>query len=284
MAFTLSLAHASLVHLSPPDLIRVAAATGYSFVGLRLIPLGRPGEVRHVLAENPGSLKATRRALAETGVRVLDVEIAQIRDGLDPVSYRPALEEAADLGTQYVLTNVYTPDRSAAADGVAALCDLAQPLGLTIALEFVSFSDVSTLKDTIEMLRTADRPHAVVLVDALHFHASGEPVSALAELPADRVRYLHVCDGPRDVPSSPDDRRRIAREERLLPGEGGIDVAGIVGHLPPGIVYAVEAHNPARAAALGSVEYARLAYEKTTRCLDAALGEPPGRGRPRRVT
>lgn len=274
-AFTLSLAHASLVHLSPPDLIRLAAATGYAFVGLRLIPLGRPGEIRHAFAENPGSLKETRRALAETGIRILDVEIAQIKDGLAPSVYRPALEEAADLGVQYVLTNVYTPDPSAAEDGVAALCDLAQPLGLTIALEFVSFSDLSTLKQAVDLVRTANHRNAVVLVDTLHFHASGEPLSALSALSADDVRFVHVCDGPFEVPSSPDDRRRIAREERLLPGEGGIDVTGILRRLPPGIIYAVEAHNPARVEAIGPAKYARLAHERTTRCLEAAFGGVP---------
>jgi sugar phosphate isomerase/epimerase len=271
--FTLSLAHASLLNLSPPDLIRVAAATGYRFVGLRLIPLGRPGEIRHTFADNPGSLRETRRALAETGVRILDVEVAQIKDGLDPASYRPALEEAAELGVRYVLTNVYTPDRSAAEDGVGVLCDLAASLGLNLALEFVSFSDLSTLAQTIDLMRAANRRNAVVLVDALHFHASGEPLSALASLSADQVRFVHVCDGPRDVPSSADDRRRIAREERLLPGEGGIDVAGILRHLPSGIIYAVEAHNPARAAAMGPAAYAQLAHDKTTRCLETAFGE-----------
>jgi sugar phosphate isomerase/epimerase len=271
--FTLSLAHATLLDLPPPELVRVAAATGYDTVGLRLIPMGRPGEPRHGFDENPGSLRETRRALAETGVRLLDVEVVQIKKGIDPRAYLPVLEATAELGGRCALTNVYTADRAAAEDGLAVLCDLVKPLGLTIALEFVSFSDLPTLRQTIEMIRGCGRENAAVLIDTLHFHSSREPLSAVAEIPHERVHYVHVCDGPGVVPTAPDDLRRIAREERLFPGEGGIDVAGILQHLPADVVYAIEVQNPARARALGAEAYARLAFETTRRYLAERCGD-----------
>ena len=116
-------------------------------------------------------------------------------------------------------------------------------------------------------MRRSRHHNAVVLIDTLHFHSSRAPLGDLTALPSDLVPYVHVCDGPGAVPTAPDDLRRIAREERLLPGEGGIDVAGILQRLPADIIYAVEAQNPARSAALGAERYARLAFEMTTRCL-----------------
>jgi sugar phosphate isomerase/epimerase len=273
--FTLSLAHATLLDLSPPDLIRVAAAAGYEAAGLRLIPMGRPGEPRHALAEHPNHLRETRRALAETGVRLWDIEVAQILEGVNPRSYLPDLEAAAELGARFVLTNVYTPNHASAVDGFGALCDLARPLGLSIALEFVSFSDASTLTQAVSVLRSARRDNAGVLIDTLHWHSSQRPLSDLTAVPPDRVHYVHVSDGPRDVPAAPAELRRIAREERLLPGEGGIDVAGILRHLPANIVYAVEAPNPARAAALGADGYARLAFDTTMAYLQAHVAAGP---------
>jgi sugar phosphate isomerase/epimerase len=268
--FRLSLAHATLLETSPPDLVRIAAATGYEFVGLRLIPMGRLAEPRHALAEHPEYLRETKRTMADTGVRCLDVEVAQIKEGTDPRSYLPALEAVAELGGRFVLTNVYTPDRQFAEDGVAALCDLVEPLGLTIALEFVSFSNVATVEQAVEIVRNCLRENAAILVDALHFHSAGERADHLSRIPAHLIHYVHLCDGPREVPASADGRRRIAREGRLLPGEGGIDVAGLVRHLPAGIVYAVEAPNPARSAELGAEAYARLAFEMTSGCLESA--------------
>ena len=116
-------------------------------------------------------------------------------------------------------------------------------------------------------MRACGRQNASVLVDTLHFHSSRAPIGELAILPADRVQYVHVCDGPGDVPAAPDDLRRIARAERLMPGEGGIDLAGMLGCLPRDIVYAVEIQNPERSRALGAEPYARLAFETTARCL-----------------
>ena len=264
---TLSLAHATLLDLTTAELIRVAAATGYDAVGLRLIPMGRPGEPRYGIDEHPSYRGEIRRALDETGVRFLDIEVIQIAEGLDPRAYLPAMESAAELGCRFALVNVYTPNCAAAHDDLATLCDLAKPLGLTMALEFVSFSNLPTLAETIEMVDACGRENAAVLIDTLHLHSSREPLGGLARLPADRVRYVHVCDAPGVVPAAPDDRRRIAREERLFPGEGGIDLAGMLRGLPADVVYAVEVQNPARAAALGAEGYARLAFETTARYL-----------------
>ena len=266
-ALTLSLAHATLLDLPPADLIRVAAKTGYDAVGLRLIPMGRPGEPRYGLDENPSYRREIKEALDQTGLRLLDIEVVQIKEGIEPRAYVPAFESAAELGCGFALVNVYTPNRAAAEADLVELCDLAKPLGMTMALEFVSFSNLQTLAETIDMVRTCGRDNVVVLIDLLHFHSSREPVSLVSEVPPDRVRYVHVCDAPAEVPASADDLRRIAREGRWLPGEGGIDVAGILLGLPADIVYAVEVQNPARSAALGAEQYARLAFEKTTRYL-----------------
>jgi sugar phosphate isomerase/epimerase len=260
-----SLAHATLLDLPPAELIRVAAATGYDAVGLRLIPMGRRGERRYALDENPGYRDDIKQALGETGVRFLDIEVVQIKDGIDPRAYLPAFESAAELGCRFALVNVYTPDPAAAAADLGELCDLAKPLGMTMALEFVSFSNLPTLRETIDLVRTCGRDNAAVLIDTLHLHSSREPISLISEVPPDQIRYVHVCDAPAEVPASADDLRRIARAERLFPGEGGIDVAGILERLPADIVYAVEVQNPARALALGAEQYARLALEITNR-------------------
>ena len=247
----------------------MAAATGYDAVGLRLIPMGRPGERRYGLDENPSYQREIKRALDETGLRLLDIEVVQIKEGIEPRAYLPAFESAAELGCQFALVNVYTPNRAAAKADLEELCDLAKPLGMTMALEFVSFSNLPTLAETIDMVRACERDNVVVLIDLLHFHSSQEPVSLVSEIPLDRLRYVHVCDAPAEVPASLDDLRRIAREGRLLPGEGGIDVAGILGALPRDIVYSVEIQNPARSAALGAEAYARLTLETTSRYLSA---------------
>lgn len=248
----------------------MAYACGFQAVGLRLIPIGLSGEPRYALAGDPDAARDIRQALDETGIRFLDVEVVRITDAGNPLHYASALEGAAALGAEFAIVNVYTTDPTRAADDLGRLCHLSKPLGLTMVLEPVSFSDLWTVAQAIALVRACGQHNAGVLVDTLHQHSSGEPATALDALSSVRAPFVHVCDGPAEVPTDPEGRRRLARAERLLPGEGRIDLTGMLARLPRDIVYAVEAPNPARAAALGPAAYARLAFEKTVACLNSA--------------
>ena len=67
-----SLAHLTAISLPPPQLIRVAARTGYRSVGLRLVRV-TPESPGYPLQDDPGLLRETRRAMAETGIAVGDI-------------------------------------------------------------------------------------------------------------------------------------------------------------------------------------------------------------------
>lgn len=272
----LSLAHATLLELSPFDLIRVAASTGYRVVGLRLIPIDRPGEPRHTLAAGSAALRNVKALLSDTGLRVLDLEVAMIRDDVDLCSYLPSFESGAELGARYVLTNVYTTDRNAARERLEELGELARPFGLTPVIEFVSFASVATLGDAVDLIESTTRVQAGLLFDMLHFHTTGGTAVDLRRLPPDRLAYVHMDDGPADVPASIDERRRVAREARLFPGEGGADIASVLPFLRTDVPYAVEVTNPARARAMGPEAYARMGWETTMKFLQSFGGRATG--------
>jgi len=129
-------------------------------------------------------------------------------------------------------------------------------------------------QEVTELVRAAARPEVGILFDMLHFHSTHGTAADLAALPPGRLAYVHMDDGPREVPATVDELRRIAREARLFPGEGGADFAGILPLLPANIPYAVEVVNPARAREMGPDAYAQLGREMTERCLRAS--ERPG--------
>lgn len=262
-----SLAHFTLLDCPPPELATIAAGAGYDYIGLRLIPLERPGEPRYLLSEDRAMLRETRQALADTGIRLLDIEIAQISEELDPRAYVPALEVGASLGARFVLTTVWTTDRGRVVDLFSALCDLAEPLGLTAVLEFVSFADLATLDQAADIVGSSQRRNAGILIDTLHCHLAGTSLDRIAALPAGWLPYAHICDAPVDIPSTREGRRQLAREYRLLPGEGVVDVAGIVSRLPETTILSVEAPNPARARAMGAQAYAARSLVAAQSCV-----------------
>lgn len=257
-----SLAHLTVLALAPTEMIDVAARAGYQYVGLRLNRV-TPAEVLYDLVGDPALLHATQQRLADTGVRVLDVELARMDPAHDARSFLPLLETAAALGAGHIITQLPDPDHTRAVERFAELCDLAAPLKLGIDLEFPSWIDVGSLSAAAAVLETVNKPNAGMLVDTLHFDRSNSSLEQLRSLPRQWFRYAHVCDAPAEKPTTLEGLLFTARAERMFPGNGGIDVSGILACLPAGIPYAIEIPGNTLAAKVGLAEYARLALART---------------------
>ena len=265
-----SLAHLTILDAPPPELIRIAAQTGYDFVGLRLIPLELPGEVAYKPHTDAAMRRDIKAAIDDTGVQVLDVELARIIESHPPDSYVPALETAAELGARHVLSSIWMSDRHRVIDRFAHLCEVAKPLGLTVNLEFVSSTEWNSLEGALDVVTNCGHDNVGIMIDTLHFHRGGFPLEQLDRVPPAWVHYAHVCDDRRDVPATIDEARRTMREERLYPGEGAVDIAGIVGRLPHSMICAVELPHRQRLLELGPETFARTCLERTKRYLGIA--------------
>ena len=257
-----SLAYLTLFGCPPPEMTYIAGRAGYDLVSLRPIYMGLPGEPNFDLSANPQLLRETKSALASTGLRVHDVELARIADGSDAKKWQPQLEVGAELGARHVISSIWTNNRVFAAECFDQLCDIAKPLGLTINLEFVTFASVKTLREALDVLKASRRTNCGVLVDMLHFSRSRVPLAELAEVPRDWFNFVHLCDAPAAIPTSTEELTRQAREERLYPGEGAIDLAAILQRIP-NVPCSIEAPHLARVKEMGFTEHA-------FRCLQAA--------------
>jgi sugar phosphate isomerase/epimerase len=257
-----SLAHLTVLGCAPPEMTYIASRAGYDFVSYRIITMHLANEPEYNLAVNKEMLRQTKTALAVTGLKVHDIELARIQPGVNPKSYIPALETAAELGARQVITSIWTPERAYAIDSLAELCDLGNRVGLTMNLEFVTWSNVTTLIDAIGVCRAVNRKNLGVLIDMLHFSRSRTKLEELDGLPREWYHFAHVCDAPKEIPATNEALIHTAREERLYPGEGGISIASIVNRLPE-VPYSLEIPNLARVKELGYAEHA-------WRCLETA--------------
>ncbi|MET7396887.1 TIM barrel protein [Dactylosporangium sp. NPDC005572] len=263
-----SLAHLTALSLSPPELVEAAADAGYRYVGVRLTRV-TPQEPHYPLATDPALMRSTKARLAATGVEVLDIELARISPDRTPRDYRQFLEAGAELGARHVITQLPDPDRARKIDRYAELCELARPYGLTVDLEFPSWTETPDLREAVRVLRAADQPNAGILIDLLHFARSGSSIADLRQLPAHWFHFVHVCDAPAGVPPTNEGLIHTARFERLFPGEGGIDVHGILDALPPGLPYTLEIPRATLVAQVGAKEHARRALSASRDYLDA---------------
>lgn len=261
-----SLAHLTVLSLAPLEMIGVAARTGYRYVGLRLIAV-TPETPGYPLMSDKSMLRETKSRLADTGVGVLDIEFVRLAPETDISDFESFLETGAELGARHVITAAYDPDRGRLIDRYAALCDLAAPFGLTVDLEFYPWTNVPDLANAVQVVSSADRPNSGILVDTLHFDRSGSTFDQLDRVPAKWLPFVHVSDAPAEKPVSTEGLIFTARAERLPPGEGGIDIAGIMRHMPPAIPVAVEIPMEGLTRRVGPEEVARRARDAAARAL-----------------
>jgi sugar phosphate isomerase/epimerase len=277
-----SLAHLTVLSLTPPQVVEVAARAGYRYVGLRLTRV-TPAEPLYDLANDRALMKETKARLDDTGVEVLDVELFRMDPSVDTESFIPVLEATAELGATNIIAQLPDPDRKRATDRFARLCDLAKPLGIFVSLEFPHWTETGNLEAAENVVRAVKRSNAGILVDMLHMGRSDSSLAALAALPREWFRFAHVCDAAREVPPTMEGIIRTARDERQFPGEGGIDVRGILDCLPQDIPYALEIPRLTLTRAVGPEEVALLALRVSRSHLDGSTTQRPAVAAARRT-
>lgn len=266
----LSLAFLTTLEAGPVETVRIAAATGYGLVGLRILPAALSGEPDYPLLTSDSLLAEMRAVLADTGVGVADVEIVRLKPDNDWDLYSRFCERCEALGARHVLVAGDDPEEGRLAENFARFCDLAATHRLTADLEFMPWTAVPNLSVALRVVEAAGRANGGVLVDALHFDRSDTTLDQVAALPPGRVNYVQFCDGA--VPYDPSDEAliHVARAERLFPGEGGIDLVGLARAIPDDVVISVEVPRRTLAGKIDALGRAGMANAATRAILRAA--------------
>jgi sugar phosphate isomerase/epimerase len=264
-----SLAHLSALSLSPPEMVEVAARTGYQYVGLRLTPV-TPNEPRYPLAQDPDMLRETHQALAETGIGVLDIELARLTPEVDIASFSAMLEAGAALGARHVITQTPDTERTRAVEHFASFCELARQFSLTADLEFVTWTATPDLETAAAIVSAANQSNGGILIDTLHFRRSQCQTGLLDRLPAKWFHFAQLCDAPAEAPATTEGLIHAARNERRFLGEGGLDVGCILECLPADIPYSLEIPMTTLGRTLGPEVRAHMAILSARRYLERA--------------
>jgi sugar phosphate isomerase/epimerase len=264
-----SLAALTALELAPPGLIDVAAACGYDHVGIRLLP-ATPGGFAYPLMDNEASLRETIARLDATGVTVADLEVVALRPETEIAAFSAFFETGARLGAKHILVAAYDPLLDRFADRFAGFCEAAAPYGLTADLEFMPWTSVPDLATARRIVEKAGQENAGILVDALHFDRSRSSTADIATIPAGRLHYWQLCDGPAERPSTTAEMMLAARTERMFPGEGGIDLVSLTRAMPRDIAVSVEVPTLELAKTMDARARAQRALSAARRVIAAA--------------
>lgn len=232
----LSLAHLTVLDVTPPALFDLAAEAGYRSVGIRVHPAA-PGAVAYPLSRS--TLIDWRRRMADADVGVHDIEFIPLTPQFRAAEHAHLLGLAGELGAKRLNVSGDDADLDRLVDHFAALCDLAAAAGLGVDLEFMRFRIVGSLPRALEVVTRAARPNGRLLIDVLHLFRSGGTAEMLAQVPASALGSLQLCDAPLEDPT---DAGIVdeAREGRLFPGEGGLPLQAFLAALPGDIPIGLE--------------------------------------------
>ncbi len=272
----ISLAALTVLELTPPEMVSCAAKAGYSHVGIRVLP-ATPTEPQHDMVGDTPLVREVQRRLADTGVKVLDVEIFRMKpETRVAADYEAAFATAAALSASELLVAGNDADEARLIDNFAAFCELAGRYGLGVGLEFMPWTGVKDLLQATRIVAavagasggagtsaTAPGGNVAVLIDPFHFSRSHSRLEDIAAIPPAWLRCMQFCDVPAAIPPTLDDVIAQARGERRFPGQGDIDLLGLLRAVPPGIPLSVEVPMQSLARTVGATERARRALVAT---------------------
>ncbi len=228
----IAMAPLTVLELSPPELVACAAEAGYDGVGLRLIRATEDEPVRPTVGLTP-MIRETRARLDDTGLFVLDIEVLRLRpDTRVRDEFGGVLETGAYLGATQALVTGNDDDPDRLVDRLTELGEFAAEFGIRPNLEPMPWTEVRDLGEAESVLRRCSGGTAGLLVDALHYDRALATPADLRALPQDWISYVQICDGTTPRPTSVDELRFQGRCARLLPGEGCIDLVGMLQALP----------------------------------------------------
>lgn len=259
MSYAFSLAFLTVSDVTPVQAVSIAAESGYSQVGFRLLPSGKEGDYP-IMTDNR-LLRETQAAIRDTGVRLADIEIIRIGEHFNVEDTLDFLDRGAQLDARHVLVAGDDPDEARLTDNYGKFCQAAARFGMTADLEFMPWTQVPDIATAERIIDAVKQVNAGLLVDALHYHRSGGSPAQVKAITAEKLHYAQFCDAAAEFDPSTEGLIYIAREKRLNPGDGEIDLVSLLKALPENIVLSVEVPNLELAKTQSPLTRAKAALE-----------------------
>ena len=223
----ISLAHLTVLGVSPPQLIVLAAEAGYQSVDIRLAAAS-PEDIEYPMFGDTPMRREVINLVAGTGVTVFDVEIIRMGRQTNASDYEYLFEAAARIGARRIKVVGDDTDESLMAEKFSCICELAFSYHLAVDLEFMVFSGIKTLQSAGRIVSLASQPNGSILIDALHLARSGQTPDKIGKIVDWCPGYFQLCDAPLNSSFNKLDLIREARTARLPPGDGALPLVDLV--------------------------------------------------------
>lgn len=259
----LGIENISVFGLPPVEFVGLAADLGCQHIstGLTSFPFGICDYAPFSLREDAALRRELLAVMRDRGVTISLGEGCTIRDGMDAASYGRDLDLFTELGAERINTVSMDPDFNRTCDQFGILAEMASQRSLRITTELSPGLTLGDLPTALAALAQIGRDDFRLLIDTMHVMRSGSTIADVAALDPGLIDYVQVSDAPRSLRFS--SYHEEAMFERMVPGEGELELRELFAVLPEDRVYAVEV--PLRSEARAGVG----PHERLERCVAA---------------
>ena len=192
---------------------------------------------------------------------MLDIYSFYLQPSTEVVTFKPAIELAAEFGAKYLVTMGADTDWSRQRDNFIRICEIAAAYGLTCIVEPAVIRPLANVAQTQRLIRDAGCTNAAICVDPWNFSRAGDHASDLTRIDPKLLPYAQICDGiiGPDEPN-PALLGRMSPNRRCLLGQGDVPLADILDALPTGLPLSIELPPPSDRT-VGAAEWAKAVLE-----------------------
>ena len=201
-----------------PEQIDAAAGAGFELIGIDR------GSIVSFEAEG-GAADAIAEQLARAGLGCGAITAAGVI-GAGPQTAAELAHAAAwadRLGAPFIQVNVALPPGQAAQAALDEACRTVAAIapGVRLAIEYMPFSPLASVVETVALARHVGFDRAGALIDVWHHERGPDSWDDLAAVPLEAIAYVEFDDA---LPLASDDLIGETLSRRTFPGEGEFDL------------------------------------------------------------
>lgn len=166
----------------PWDIPKIAYSSGFKSSGMWVDPS---------TSWNGNALKKTKKAINETGIELIDVEVVWLEKS-NKINDKQKL--ILDVALELEARNILIVSRhDNYEDSILQFRDICEWVGnkIKVCLEFGEFTKIKTLEESKQFVKLVDHNSAGILIDLMHLNRSGEEIPNIED---NIFPYIQVCD------------------------------------------------------------------------------------------